>query len=209
MVLWIQNLNRFKKNVLLFKQTPLYRSTFIYFIPIPFRQTPTYITKLPRQRAQLVDGVQGHHCHGGHCQTPAHHVCPRRKHVGVVDWRVERGKAHHHHELWENVFRTKSIENRKASSCCSCSCDVNVLLFLSAGPGCQDTKVDLFLWACFHVWVLLMFLSTLTRRKHGLTNFQHSLQYLPGRWPIISLISSLNRSTPNTHGSTWYSFIHF
>lgn len=38
----------------------------------------------------------------------------------------------------------------------------------------------------------------LTRRKQGLTNFQHSLQYLPGRWPIISLMSSLNRSTPET-----------
>lgn len=95
------------------KQTARNRSTFIYFIPRLFCQTPTYITELPRQHAQLVDGVQGHHCHGGHGQTPAHHVCPRRKHVGVVDWRVERGKAHHHHELWENVFRTERIENTK------------------------------------------------------------------------------------------------
>lgn len=41
----------------------------------------------------------------------------------------------------------------------------------------------------------------LTRRKQGLTNFQHSLQYVPGLWPIISSMSSLNRSTPETVGN--------
>lgn len=50
----------------------------------------------------------------------------------------------------------------------------------------------------------LLGLVWLTRRKQGLTNFQHSLQYLPGRWPIISSMSSLKRSTPKTHRNTQY-----
>lgn len=44
--------------------------------------------------------------------------------------------------------------------------------------------------------------NNLTRRKQGLTNFQHSLQYLPGLWPIISSMSSLKRSTPETQKNT-------
>lgn len=39
-----------------------------------------------------------------------------------------------------------------------------------------------------------------TRRKAGLTNFQHSLQYRPGLNPIICWMSLLNLSTPV---STW------
>lgn len=38
--------------------------------------------------------------------------------------------------------------------------------------------------------------SALTRRKQGLTNFQHSRQYRLGRCPIICLMSSLNCRTP-------------
>lgn len=45
-----------------------------------------------------------------------------------------------------------------------------------------------------------------TRRKAGLTNFQHSLQYRPGLKPIICWMSLLNLSTPaHTQSSpvTW------
>lgn len=41
--------------------------------------------------------------------------------------------------------------------------------------------------------------GVLTRRKQGLTNFQHSLQYRLGRCPVICLMSSLNCLTPAVH----------
>lgn len=123
-----------------------------------------YVAELSGQDAHLVDGVEGYHGHGGHCQTPPHHVCPWRKYVGTVDGGVEGGEAHHHHKLQERI------------------------------PGH---------WIGFMLTTTMTFLSIfgLTRRKQGLTNFQHSLQYVPGRWPIISSMSSLNRSTPETVGS--------
>lgn len=100
-----------------------------------FCQAMTYIAKLPRQCAQLVDGVERHQCHWWHGQTPAHHVCPWRKHVGVVDWRVESGKAHHHHELWENGFFTKAS---KYKSNLILSLDGNVLFKVSTGCWSQQ-----------------------------------------------------------------------
>lgn len=126
--------------------------------------TGAYVAELSRQDAHLVDGVEGYHGHGGHCQTPPHHVCPRREYVGAVDGGVEGGKAHHHHKLQERI------------------------------PGHLIG---------FMLRTTITFLSIfrLTRRKQGLTNFQHSLQYIPGRWPIISSMSSLNRSTPETVGN--------
>lgn len=68
-----------------------------------FPLTPflTYIAELSRQCAEFVDGVERHHGHGGNGQTPPDHVSPWRKHVGAIVWRVERGKAHHHHKLWK------------------------------------------------------------------------------------------------------------
>lgn len=62
----------------------------------------TYIAELSRQYAEFVDGIQRHHGHGRHGQTPPHCVSPGRKHVGAIFWRVELGKAHHHHVLWKN-----------------------------------------------------------------------------------------------------------
>lgn len=64
----------------------------------------THIAKLPRQRAEFVDGIERHHSHGGNGQAPADHVSPGRKHVGAVVWRVECGKAYHHCELQQTMI---------------------------------------------------------------------------------------------------------
>lgn len=58
---------------------------------------------------------------------------------------------------------------------------------LSVGPGLPDRPAP----PCTHPGHQLR-----TRRKAGLKNFQHSLQYRPGLNPVICWMSLLNLSTP-------------
>ncbi len=83
-------------------ETNIYtRKTLTHFPSVTFL---TYIAEFSRQCAEFVDGVQRHHGHWGNGQTPPHHIGPWRKHVGAIVWRVERGKAHHHHKLWKKII---------------------------------------------------------------------------------------------------------
>lgn len=69
----------------------------------------TYGAEAPGQDAELVDGVDGDHDHGGDGQTPAQHVGPHGERVGAVFRGVEGREAHHHHELGTGREREKGL----------------------------------------------------------------------------------------------------
>lgn len=59
----------------------------------------TYGAEASGQDAELVDGIDGNHDHGGNGQTPAQHVGPHGERVGAVLRGVKGRETHHHHEL--------------------------------------------------------------------------------------------------------------
>lgn len=68
----------------------------------------TYSAEASGQPAELVDGVDGNHDHGGDGQAPAEHVGPHGERVRAIFRGVKGREAHHHHELdtgWENKMQ--------------------------------------------------------------------------------------------------------